>query len=1330
MEEFDRMHEAEDENWRLDDLIDKGGRVRSDTMVRCNGQTWPVWIKQIRQVMAGARDDQADELISRIKAGLVPAEFEHDEGMKARLQRAAYLTAAEFGRGLAPVLTTESRQQALEDQVFRDAMREWHSDPGPHAGNRPDPGNWVSTHVLLIITADSKTSGQVAELVFRRLPALPHHCEEVPIVRAPASFILRTNAQFEASLKRTSRLLKEWVDPAVTETLALSWDLRPLSNAKPTEALLGVGGESASATMAVAALKLLRKHVNRNKADLLLIEVHRLAISAVLGDDLESLQTVGGIEDKVHAWNELPKSLRRPAFLFVAPSQFPGARLQEIQFESVGTLNDLITKAAGRTGASLSPEQTRLYDLVAQDEPVADTALLTRVADDRDGVRSVLGYLLHRFAHWAAPRPRVFGPGQGALEARFVNLYLETDLGAQSPGERYTQAGPFESIQSLIAEPEKNASGVGGWLLLAEPGAGKTTVLAHHELESAKRLLRLHLQEGHELMGVCLWFEISGAKDAINNAGRWLSDRWEETYPNMPALEEVIRDHHPRFILDAINEIGKTNRDEREHAMRDILQWIRDKAAVAKPPLLSVRSLEPVALSTEQHPVLHVRLQRWTPEQMESYCKKELGEANLLWLAINQSPELTDLCSLPFHLASQCALLKHGVVENPAADKAELMSGLVWLALTREVGKNGIGQGLLSELDKAALADPPRHMTRVQLLRLPSEGPLLRGLEKVAFAMQGNAKSGDAQIHMREAEVDCGLLGPERGNWMNAVFALGLCKRELPTNPMFSFTLQGWQEFFAARALLRLTRSQWPDFRPPAMKRFFVAAAGLGKGDSLPGPPISDWEEAVKVAAQIHDQPQELIAHLAGVEIGPIIISTLACHVAAVWKGIKTRPARLLRRMRSRLRQRLIAYLARSEGGRVVLLALFGALYYVAAWSERSKARHAGFLVWQRRKGGAAVNLALAGRAAAAWSHEVKVHHAGLLGFLRRSLLERSRDASVDVRLRVEAGEILGDLGDPRYTDGRQHRHLGNPCLVPTPEYWVRIPAGRHCLDRDAHMTVELPAFDIAFAPVTNAEYRAFIDDAGYSNSQWWTEAGARLGYDNRPLWWLRAREGASLDRRNMNLGTTREANPLLRARERLSLERRNVDHDPREVAEEKLRFSERIREPLGWEYATFNNPAQPVAGVCLYEALAYCRWLSATTGWQVFLPRECEWEAVALTHGPEDDDRAPGGNHASVRLGRPSPIGVFPGNDRLDGKVVDLFGLLAEWTVSRAYHDGSSQAEERFDPNVLRVLRGGFDSDDYEYRDSDKASRRIPELPFSRHSSFGFRLYRRPVEP
>jgi len=113
---------------------------------------------------------------------------------------------------------------------------------------------------------------------------------------------------------------------------------------------------------------------------------------------------------------------------------------------------------------------------------------------------------------------------------------------------------------------------------------------------------------------------------------------------------------------------------------------------------------------------------------------------------------------------------------------------------------------------------------------------------------------------------------------------------------------------------------------------------------------------------------------------------------------------------------------------------------------------------------------------------------------------------------------------------------------------------------------VELAPFRIDRTPVTNRQYRAFVEDGGYDDARLWTAGGWEWRQETgagAPQYWQREGDGAWSRRRYGR----REALPL----------------------------------------------DEPVQHLCWYEADAFARWRGAR------LPTEAEWEAAAARDGRPD---------------------------------------------------------------------------------------------------------------
>jgi formylglycine-generating enzyme required for sulfatase activity len=285
---------------------------------------------------------------------------------------------------------------------------------------------------------------------------------------------------------------------------------------------------------------------------------------------------------------------------------------------------------------------------------------------------------------------------------------------------------------------------------------------------------------------------------------------------------------------------------------------------------------------------------------------------------------------------------------------------------------------------------------------------------------------------------------------------------------------------------------------------------------------------------------------------------------------------------------------------------------------------------------------------------------------------------------RVQAGVYLGWLGDPR----------SGVCTLPPA--MVRIEGGEFVMgDEDEAHSVTVASFEIGRYPVTNAQYKLFIDDDGYNpDAPWWDEAGR--------AWLLRD------------------------------------DY----VTEGLVRWQKRHykQHPEWWHHERYGitHPNHPVVGISWHEAVAFCRWLTQNQGYNpdcyvYTLLSEAEWEYAArrairriYPWGNEDPDA----EHANFNrvYNNTSAVGCFvPGATPVE-QIHDLSGNVWEWVRSeyRSYpYDPDDGREDTDNPADKKfVLRGGgWDDRSHLLR----TSFRLDLMPDYRTSVIGFRLVRYP---
>ena len=245
--------------------------------------------------------------------------------------------------------------------------------------------------------------------------------------------------------------------------------------------------------------------------------------------------------------------------------------------------------------------------------------------------------------------------------------------------------------------------------------------------------------------------------------------------------------------------------------------------------------------------------------------------------------------------------------------------------------------------------------------------------------------------------------------------------------------------------------------------------------------------------------------------------------------------------------------------------------------------------------------------------------------------------------------------------------------LLPDPFEWVEIPGGKVTLEDESDKNgtkggvYDVPAFTISKYPITNAQFQMFVK--------------APMGYDNA-AWW--------------------------------------------EFSEAAKQWHKQNGKPKS---PAFPGDDHPRTNVCWFEAVAFCRWLTAQsapdgsvspTRVQTMLPTEEQWQRAAVGDtgwiypwGNRFDSAKCNTSEGGIRL--TTPVTQYPQGSSPYG-VMDMSGNVWEWCLNE-WNTGDPSLEVLAH---LRVIRGGAWGDNSLFA---RALNRARSNPDAQSYGFGFRV-------
>lgn len=710
-----------------------------------------------------------------------------------------------------------------------------------------------SLHALLVDQGEGR--GQIAKLTLHLMPAERAHLQ---FAAMPTSALTPCTAEFLSAMDDATNWLRSITQPVATRDFALGWDFAPVGGR-----ILGLHGRSAGAALALGAAWLVRTWVN---AEALRAGLHRVRpgdlVDAPVSATIEAggkLGRVGGVVFKAPALRPYVQSRAwqgTTVSMYVSSLQdgLAGDELNAlgVYVDPCESMAELIGRIAARH--PLTPAQQSLLCALLEGEPKSDDPVqlsdLTLRQVVHSPVTTVGDFLLHRWALWAQEP-------EGQLHVRFVPLQLEPDPAALAPGTEVSP-GRYKGVADLLKTNDR--SGLHAFMLRGEPGAGKSTLMQHHEQWLCRKALR-QVHAGEPVAELPLYLPLAGLPEDADPLA-WARDELHKAHPQCHELHALLRRDRQghdqltklRVMLDGLNELPVSSVDRRRGRAQQVVHAIWQGLRPGLPMLLGARAHHGFDFKARMAgvPALYVvpaDVLPWGNEEILAYLRcrfPQPGKAEALWNDLRRHPQTLAMCRVPINLVGQCDLLEAGVARL-VTDRADLYRRWLWQRLQRELGKAQANQDespfyddeLLTPDDRETLL-APGVLAQERMPPWPRGGCLLGSMFRQGLAQWRQSAASDPGVPSAargEVQVDwdsedqnrsvVNWLAPAlRLKWRRAVQELGLAHLS-PDRQRFKWRHQSWGEYLASVELLRLPPTQmaaadrdqlFKELQPPALQ--------------------------------------------------------------------------------------------------------------------------------------------------------------------------------------------------------------------------------------------------------------------------------------------------------------------------------------------------------------------------------------------------------------------------------------------------------------------------------------------------------------------------------